>query len=74
MRPMHSLPFLTRLIAATILARQNQALIAEVAYLRTEIAYLREHLPQDHRFAFTDAWRLRFALTGAAVGWKRLAA
>ena len=64
---------LIRLIVATILARQNQAVMAEVAYLRTEIAYLREHLPQGHRFAFTDCWRLRFARTGAAVGWKRLA-
>ena len=35
---MYSLPFITRLIAATILARQNQALLAEVVYLRIEIA------------------------------------
>jgi len=32
---MNSLPFLTRLIAATILAKQNKMLIAEVALLRT---------------------------------------
>jgi transposase InsO family protein len=72
-RPMTSLPFLMRLIAATILARQNKALMAEVAYLRSEIAYLHEQLPAGHRFVFTDIWRLRFARHGAAVGWKRLA-
>ncbi len=69
----NNLPFLTRLVAATITAKQNQMLIAEVAYLRTEIAYYREQLPPDTRFRFTDVWRLRFARHGAAVGWKRLA-
>ena len=38
---MNSMPFLVRLIAATILAKQNKGLVAEVAYLRAEIAYLR---------------------------------
>ena len=42
---MTSLPFLIRLIAATILAQQNKTLIAEIAYLRTEIGFLREPLP-----------------------------
>ena len=37
---MQSLPFLVRLVAATLLAKQNQALFAEVAYLRAENAYL----------------------------------
>jgi hypothetical protein len=40
--PMDSLPFLIRLVAATLLARQNRILIAEVTYLRAEIAYLRD--------------------------------
>lgn len=70
---MNDLVFLTRLIAATLTARQNQFLLAENAHQRTEIAYLHERLPPSHRFHFTDAWRLRFARTGAAVGWKRLA-
>lgn len=71
---MNDLIFLTRLIAATLTARQNQFLLAENAHQRTEIAYLHERLPPGHRFHFTDAWRQRFARTGAAVGWKRLAA
>ena len=41
---MTSLPFLVRLIAATILAAQNKTLIAEIAYLRTEIGFLREQM------------------------------
>lgn len=65
-------PFLVRLVAASITAKQNQMLLAEVALLRTENAYLREQLPDDHRFTFTNHWRSRFALAGAAVGWKRL--
>ena len=44
---MDSLPFLIRLVAATLLARQNKTLIAEVTYLRAEIAYLRDQLPAD---------------------------
>jgi transposase InsO family protein len=70
---MNSLPFLTRLIAATILARQNKFLIAENAYLRTEIAYYREQAPPERRNRFTDAWRKRFARLGPAIGMKRLA-
>ncbi|MEK7414276.1 MAG: integrase core domain-containing protein [Planctomycetota bacterium] len=70
---MNSLPFLTRLIAATILARQNKSLIAEIAYLRTEIAYLHEQLPERHRFTFTDRWRKRLARAAGGVGWKRMA-
>ncbi len=71
---MNSLPFLIRLIAATVLARQNNCLIAEVAYLRLEISYLREQIPKGHRFRFTDRWRMRFARAAMGVGWKRLAA
>ena len=37
---MNQLPFLIRLVAATITARQNQFLMAECAHQRTEIAYL----------------------------------
>jgi hypothetical protein len=51
---MNSLAILTRLIAATILARQNKALIAGVAYLRTENTYLREQIPKDKRQRFDD--------------------
>ena len=69
---MDSLPFLTRLIAATILAKQNHCLIAEVAYLRTEIAYLREQIPEGQTLRFTDQWRKRLARTASGVGWKRL--
>ena len=70
---MDSLPFLVRLIAATILAKQNKALIAEVAYLRTENGYLREQIPTDQSLRFTDAWRKKLARAAAGVGWKRLA-
>ncbi len=70
---MNSLPFLARLIAATILARQNKAMIAEIAYLRAEIAYLHEHLPAGTTLRFTDRWRKRLARAAAGVGWKRLA-
>jgi hypothetical protein len=69
--------FLTRLIAATITAQQNRFLLAKVALMSTEIAYYREQLPPGHRLTFTDAWRMRFARTGAAVaaiaGWKEVA-
>lgn len=71
-RPMSHSPFLVRLVAASITAQQNQMLLAEVALLRTENVYLREQLPDGHRFTFTDRWRSRFARAGAAVGWKRL--
>lgn len=70
---MNSLPFLTRLIAATILARHNKALMAEVAYLRAEIGYLREQIPSGQRLGFDDRWRKRLARAAAGVGWKRLA-
>ncbi|MBA3686438.1 MAG: helix-turn-helix domain-containing protein [Planctomycetes bacterium] len=70
---MNSLPFLTRLIAATILARQNKAMIAEISYLRAEIAYLHEQLPVGTHLRFTDRWRKRLARAAAGVGWKRLA-
>ena len=69
---MNSLPFLTRLIAATIIARQNKMLIAELAYERAEKAYLREQLAEGNTLHFTDAWRRRLARYGAALGWKRL--
>lgn len=68
---MHS-PFLVRLIAATILARQNKCLTAELGLVRTENAYLRSQLPEGHRFAFTDVWRKRFARAAEPVGWKRV--
>jgi len=70
---MDSLPFLTCLVAATILARQNKTLISEVTYLRAEIAYLRDQLPAGTTFHFTDRWRKRLARAAAGVGWKRLA-
>ena len=70
---MNSTPFLIRLVAATITGRQNQCLLAELAYLRNELAITREHLPQGTIIRFTDAWRIRLAVSGAAVGWKRLA-
>lgn len=59
---MNTAPFLLRLVAASLTVRQNQMLIAEVAHLRMEIAYLREQLPQAHHFAFTDPWRLRLTI------------
>jgi ABC-type thiamin/hydroxymethylpyrimidine transport system permease subunit len=52
---MHSLPFITRLIAATILARQNKALLAEVVYLRAEIAFLHSQGPKGKKLVFSDA-------------------
>ncbi len=70
---MNSLPFLTRLIAATVLAKQNKVLIAEVAYLRVEIDYLRALLPADKQLRFTDRWRKRLARAASGVDWKRLA-
>jgi transposase InsO family protein len=66
-------PFLIRLVAATILARQYKALIAEVAYLRVEIEFLREQIPKEQTVRFTDHWRKRLARAAAGVGWKRLA-
>lgn len=72
-RSMNSLPFLYRLVAATILARQNKVLMAEVAYLRAENGYLREQIPKDKCLRFDDRWRKRLARAAAGVGWKRLA-
>jgi hypothetical protein len=69
---MNSLPFLTRLIAATILAKQNKALIAKVTYLRVEIDYLRTLVSKDQPLRFTDTWRKRLARAGARLGWQRL--
>ncbi len=70
---MTSLPFLVRLIAATILAQKNKSLIAEVAFLHTEIGFLREQIPKEQALRFTDAWRKKLARAAAGVGWKRLA-
>lgn len=71
------LVFLTRLIAATITARQNQFLLAKIALMSTEIAYYRHQIPEGQRLTFTNAWRLRFARAGADlaehVGWKGVA-
>ena len=65
---MQSLPFLVRLVAATILAKQNHVLIAEVTYLRAEIAYFRDQLPKDKSLRFTDRWRKRLARAATGVG------
>ena len=70
---MNATPFLVRLVAATILARQNKALIAEIAYLKAEVEFLRSCIPADQPLRFTDRWRKRLARTAAGVGWKRLA-
>ena len=72
-RLMHTIPFLIRLVAATLLARQNKSLNAEVTYLRAELAYLRDQLPADKPLRFTDRWRKKLARAAADVGWKRLA-
>lgn len=48
---MNSAPFLIRLVSVvTPMAKQNQMLMAEVAYLRNENAYLHERLPQGVLF------------------------
>jgi len=60
-------------VAATILAKQNHTLSAEVTNLRAEIAYLRDQLPKDKPLRFTHRWRKRLARAAAGVGWKRLA-
>ena len=70
---MHVLPFTVRLIAAAVLGRQNQTLIAEVTYLRAEIAYLHNQLTKDRPLRFTDRWRKKLARAAVGVGWKRLA-
>ena len=69
---MDSLPFLVRLIATTLLAKQNKTLIAEVAYLCTEIGFLHEQIPKNKVLRFTDSWRKRLARAAAGVGWNRL--
>lgn len=51
---MHSLPFLTRLVAATLLAKQNKTLIAEVTFLRAEVDFLRSQLSTIKPLRFTD--------------------
>ncbi|MBA3708764.1 MAG: transposase [Planctomycetes bacterium] len=60
-----------RILAATVLAKQNRALLAELAFLRAENSYYRRLLPAQ-RLTFTLAWRRRFAEAGAAIGWTRL--
>ncbi len=58
---------------ASILAKQNKTLIAEIAYLRAEIGFLHEQLPVDTTLHFTDRWRKRLARAAVGIGWKRLA-
>jgi putative transposase len=70
---MNDIPFLVRLIAATVLAKQNKFLMAEIGFHRVEIARLHEELPKGHKLRFTDAWRKRLARAATGVGWKRLA-
>lgn len=65
--------FLARLLIASILAKQNRLLMAEVAYLRAEVDFYREHVPRPSRH-LTLGWRCRFARLGEAVGWERLGA
>lgn len=68
--------FLLRLIAATLIARQNQVLMAEVVLVRTDRDFYRDKIPPGTPLHFTDEWRLRYARAGAAVaalaGWKRV--
>jgi transposase len=66
------LPWFVRLTIAAILGRQNQALLAEIAYLRTELAFIRDQLPAGKPLRFTDPWRKRLARAGARLGWQRL--
>ena len=68
---MDYLPLMLRLLAGRVLKREHQVLLAELAFLRAENAYYRQQMPTT-RFAFTVAWRRRFAETGAALGWARL--
>ena len=68
---LRDLPLMLRILAATVLAKQNQALLAEVTHLRAENSYYRRLLPEG-RLSFSRGWKRRFAETGAAVGWKRL--
>lgn len=65
--------FLTRMLIASILTKQNQFLMAEIAYLRAEVDFYREHVPRPSRH-LTLGWRCRFARLGEAVGWERLTA
>jgi len=68
---MDHLPLMLRLVAAMVLKKQCQVLLAEIAYLRAENGYYRQQLPPK-RLTFTMAWKRRFAETGAVVGWARL--
>ncbi len=65
------LPPMLRILAATVLAKQNKVLFAELAFFRAENAFYRQQLPAQ-RFTFSRAWKRRFAEVGAALGWKRL--
>jgi putative transposase len=69
---MYSLPFITCLIAATILARQNKAPLSEVVYLRAEIAFLHSQGPKRKKLVFSDAWRKRLARAAEEIPWQRL--
>ena len=68
--------FLIRLIAATLIARQNKMLLADIIAIKTDRDFYREQLPPGTVIHFTDAWRIRYARAGAAVaalaGWKRV--
>lgn len=68
--------FLIRLIAATLTARQNRLLMAEIILVRTDRDFYREQIPVDTPLHFTDAWRLRYACAGATIaaqaGWKHV--
>jgi hypothetical protein len=54
---MNDITFL-RLIAATVLAKQNTVLITELSCLRAENSYLHEPLPKDHTLRFTDPYQI----------------
>jgi hypothetical protein len=68
---MDHLPLMLRLVAAAVLKKQHQTLLAELAFLRAENVYYRQQLPPK-RLTFSVAWKRRFAETGLAVGWARL--
>jgi transposase InsO family protein len=68
---MRKIPFTIRLLLATLLARQNLELLAEITYLRAEVDYYRDLAPPGRR-RFTAEWRRRFAEAGAAIGWTAL--
>ncbi len=68
---MRKIPFTIRLLLATLLARQNLELLAEITYLRAEVDYYRDQAPPGRR-RFNAEWRRRFAEAGAAIGWTAL--